>query len=99
MHFACTPDHGRYGLGRSTLLDGIRVKSSYCSDRIHLSLQGFLTSLVEEIITGKGTLQQIGIVTPNPAALWTIIGLSGGATLFATVQTLVKAQTKTMPPK
>lgn len=61
--------------------------------------QGFLTSLVEEFVTGRGTLQQIGVATPSPTAFWTIIGLSGGLTLFATVQTLVKAQSKSIPPK
>ena len=54
---------------------------------------------MEEFVTGKGTLQQIGVATPSPAALWTIVGLSGGLTLFATVQTLVKAQSKSIPPK
>lgn len=71
----------------------------YVSSSHHAVVQGFLVSLLEEFWTGKGTLQQIGIQTPNDTALWTIIGLSGGAILFGTVNTLIKAQNKTLPPK
>lgn len=62
-------------------------------------MMGFLTSLLEEFWTGKGTLQQIGIATPSVPVLVTLSVLAGGATLFATVQTLVKAQTGKLEPR
>lgn len=64
-----------------------------------LAMMGFLTSLAEEFWTGKGTLQQIGIATPSVPVLATLIVLAGGATLFGTVQTLVKAQTGQLAPR
>ena len=49
-----------------------------------LAMAGFLTSCVEEIITGKGTLQQIGLFTPNPALFGFLLVFFGGLTAYAT---------------
>ncbi len=38
-------------------------------------MAGFLTSVIEEFITGKGTLQQIGLLTPQPSPLRLSAGL------------------------
>lgn len=62
-------------------------------------MMGFLTSLLEEFWTGKSTLQQIGVVTPSLPVLVTLSVLASGATLFGTVQTLVKAQTGKLEPR
>jgi hypothetical protein len=62
-------------------------------------MMGFLTSLLEEFWTGKGTLQQIGIATPSQPLTTLLIIVAGGATLAATVQTLVKAQTGKLEPR
>jgi hypothetical protein len=64
-----------------------------------LAMMGFLTSLLEEFWTGKGTLQQIGIATPSQPVTTLLIVLAGGATLFGTVNTLVKAQTGKLEPR
>ena len=56
-----------------------------------LAMMGFLTSVVEEFLTGRGTLQQIGFQTPNQSLLGAILLVFGGATLVGTVSTLTKA--------
>ena len=48
-------------------------------------------SVVEEFLTGRGTLQQIGFSTPNQSVLGAILLVFGGATLVGTVSTLTKA--------
>ena len=57
---------------------------------------GFLTSVIEEFITGRGTLQQIGLLTPNPALCYTLLGVFGGLTAFNAVRTLYRATNKQM---
>ena len=47
--------------------------------------------MVEEFLTGRGTLQQIGFSTPNQSLLGAILLVFGGATLVGTVSTLTKA--------
>ena len=47
--------------------------------------------MVEEFLTGRGTLQQIGFSTPNQSLLGAILLIFGGATLVGTVSTLTKA--------
>ena len=56
-----------------------------------LAMMGFLTSLLEEFWTGKGTLQQIGFTTPSGDLFTAICLLAGGATLIGTISTLSKA--------
>ena len=48
-------------------------------------------SVIEEFLTGRGTLQQIGFSTPNQSLLGAILLIFGGATLIGTVSTLTKA--------
>ena len=62
-------------------------------------MMGFLTSLLEEFWTGKGTLQQIGLATPSQPITVLLVALAGGATLLGTVNTLVKAQTGKLEPR
>jgi hypothetical protein len=61
-----------------------------------LAMMGFLTSVVEEFITGKGTLQQIGFTTPSPPLFITLLVLFGGLTAFASARTLYRATNKQM---
>ena len=56
-----------------------------------LAMMGFLTSILEEFWTGKGTLEQIGFTTPSQDLLVAICLLAGGATLIGTISTLSKA--------
>ena len=62
-------------------------------------MAGFLTSCVEEIITGKGTLQQIGLFTPNPALFGFLLVFFGGLTAYATARTIYRATNKEMTAK
>lgn len=57
-----------------------------------LAMMGFLTSIVEEAITGRGTLGQIGLDTPNQTLLILIINLSVGASLVGIGATLNNAR-------
>ena len=56
-----------------------------------IAMMGFLTSVIEEFLTGRGTLQQIGFRTPDQSLLGAILLIFGGATLVGTVSTLTKA--------
>ena len=62
-------------------------------------MAGFLTSCVEELITGKGTLQQIGLFTPNPALFGFLLVFFGGLTAYATARTIYRATNKEMTAK
>lgn len=64
-----------------------------------MAMAGFLTSIVEEFITGKGTLQQIGLLTPNPALFGFLLVLFGGLTAYATARTIYRATNKEMTAK
>lgn len=61
-----------------------------------LAMGGFISSIVVEFTTGKGTLQQIGLVTPSLPLFATILALAGGATTFASFQTISRATNKQM---
>ena len=47
---------------------------------------------------GRGTLQQIGLLTPSPTLALTLTLLFSGATVFAFGRTLKRALTKDMSP-
>ena len=47
---------------------------------------------------GRGTLQQIGLLTPSPTLVVFLTLLFGGATVFAFGRTLKRALTKDMSP-
>lgn len=55
-------------------------------------MMGFITSIVEEAITSKGTLQQIGFSSPDTKLMWIIIGMASVATLAGTAKTLNDAR-------
>jgi hypothetical protein len=57
---------------------------------------GFLTSIVEEFMTGKGTLQQIGFSTPSQPLFTTLLVVFGGLTAYASARTLYRATNKRM---
>ena len=59
-------------------------------------MMGFTTSIVEEAITKKGTLGQIGFVTPSPPLLITISGAATVATFVALIITFYNASTGKM---
>ena len=61
-----------------------------------LAMMGFLTSIIEEAITKKGTLGQVGFYTPSPPLFYTIVGAATAATISATAVTLTKASTGKM---
>ena len=61
-------------------------------------LQGFVTSIVEEAITGLGTLAQIGFDTPSTGVLALLCAVFGTATLVGTADTVRKLVTKKMTP-
>lgn len=61
-----------------------------------LAMMGFLTSVVEEFITGKGTLRQIGFETPSTPLFAFLLIFFGGLTAFASARTLYKATNKQM---
>lgn len=61
-----------------------------------LAMMGFLTGMIEEAITGRGILGQIGFDTPNPALFATIVGLATVATAYGTAQTIYKGLNKQM---
>lgn len=59
-------------------------------------MMGFTTSIVEEVITKKGTLGQIGFVTPSPPLFITISGAATVGTFVALVITFYNASTGKM---
>ena len=60
---------------------------------------GFLSSVVGEFLTGKGTLEQVGLITPNPSLAATISILAAGATFYSTWLTIFKADARRLDPK
>lgn len=50
------------------------------------------------VLAGRGTLQQIGLLTPSPTLVLTLTLLFSGATVFAFGRTLKRALTKDMSP-
>ena len=74
----------------------MELQKDPCPD-MHVHLQaGFLTSVIEEFITGRGTLQQIGLLTPNPALCTTLLIVFGGLTAYNAARTLYRATNKQM---
>lgn len=57
-----------------------------------LAMMGFIVSIIEEGITGRGTLQQVGLSTPDNTLLYVICGLATAATLAGTARTLNQAR-------
>ena len=59
-------------------------------------MMGFTTSIVEEVITKKGTLGQIGFITPSPPLFITISGAATVGTFVALAVTFYNASTGKM---
>ena len=59
-------------------------------------MMGFLTSIIEEAITKKGTLGQIGFITPSPPLFYTITGVAGVTTFVSLAVTFYNATTGKM---
>ncbi len=57
---------------------------------------GFVSSIVVEFISGKGTLQQIGLPSPSVPMLVTLLVVFGGASVAGTVRTVQRATAKQM---
>jgi hypothetical protein len=56
-----------------------------------LAMGGFISSIVVEATTGRGTLQQVGLITPSLPLLATILALAGGAVTFGSFSTIFRA--------
>jgi hypothetical protein len=61
-------------------------------------MMGFVVSIVEEAMTGRGTLAQIGFETPSPVTLALVCGVFGTATLVGTADTVRKLVTRSLTP-
>jgi hypothetical protein len=64
-----------------------------------LAMMGFVVSIVEEAMTGRGTLAQIGLDAPSTTTLALLCGVFGTATLVGTASTVRKLVTRTMTPQ
>eukprot|EP00955_Chlamydomonas_euryale_P046547 353445-Chlamydomonas_euryale.AAC.30 len=60
------------------------------------SMLGFVSSIVVEFVTGRGTLQQVGLPSPSAPMLIGILAIAGGATIAGTVNTALRASGKKM---
>lgn len=61
-----------------------------------LAMAGFTCAIVGEFITKKGPLGQIGLITPSPALLVTILAAATAATFTGIFVTIAKAQSGEM---
>lgn len=59
-------------------------------------MMGFVSSICVEFVTGRGTLQQLGLETPDQNLLIVLCVLFGGATTVGAGQTLASLAKKTM---
>lgn len=57
---------------------------------------GFVSSIVVEFVTGKGTLQQIGLSSPSTPVFIALLVVFGGASVFGTARTIQRATNKKM---
>lgn len=63
------------------------------------AMMGFVSSIVVEAATGRGTLQQLGLYTPSSGLLTAMLVLFGGATAVGSVVTVQSLLTKKMSRK
>eukprot|EP00199_Chlamydomonas_sp_CCMP681_P006600 CAMPEP_0119101778 /NCGR_PEP_ID=MMETSP1180-20130426/731_1 /TAXON_ID=3052 ORGANISM="Chlamydomonas cf sp, Strain CCMP681" /NCGR_SAMPLE_ID=MMETSP1180 /ASSEMBLY_ACC=CAM_ASM_000741 /LENGTH=286 /DNA_ID=CAMNT_0007085951 /DNA_START=112 /DNA_END=972 /DNA_ORIENTATION=+ len=68
-----------------------------------LAMMGFITSIAEEFVTGKGTLAQINLMEsnmgPNYPVLAALCVIFGGATTFGIFDTLNKLRNNKLPAR
>lgn len=68
-----------------------------------LAMMGFVVSIIQEGITGRGTLAQIGLMDGSGQPDFLVLGLLcavfGGATLYASIDTLKKIRNKELSQK
>ncbi|PNH04579.1 hypothetical protein TSOC_009230 [Tetrabaena socialis] len=60
------------------------------------SMLGFVSSIVVEFVTGKGTLAQVGLPAPSMPLLVAMVAVFGGATVVGSVVTVQQLVTKKM---
>lgn len=77
--------------------DILTVVARYSFSRLSCPA-GFVSSIVGEFITKRGTLGQLGLITPNPLLLTFILAAASGASVFGFGRTLARAQTGNMSP-
>lgn len=63
------------------------------------AMMGFVSSIVTEFVTGRGTLGQLGIDTPDQNVLIALCVIFGGATTWGAGTTLAALAQKTMSRK
>ncbi|MEW5316365.1 MAG: hypothetical protein WDW38_007743 [Sanguina aurantia] len=63
------------------------------------AMMGFVSSIVTEFVTGRGTLGQLGIDTPDQNVLIALCVIFGGATTWGAGTTLAALAKKTMSKK
>ena len=63
------------------------------------AMMGFVSSIVVEAATGRGTLGQLGLYTPSSGLLTAMLVLFGGATVVGSVATVQSILTKKMSRK
>lgn len=64
-----------------------------------LAMMGFITSIVEEATTGRGTLGQLGFPAPSQEILTTLCAFVGITLLVGTADTINKAFQRKLTPK
>lgn len=64
-----------------------------------LAMMGFISSIVGEAVTGRGTLGQLGLTTPSNTLLIIMCAAFGGATLVGTAVTAKKVANKSLSSK
>jgi len=64
-----------------------------------LAMAGFVTSFVEEAMTGRGTLGQLGFQPPSGGLLGALVAITGLAVLAGSASTAVKLFNREMSAK
>ena len=62
-------------------------------------MMGFVISIVEEAMTGQGTLAQLGLDTPSGAMLALLTGATTAAVVVGSASTAYRLISRKMTPK
>ena len=86
----------------------IAKQDSSCAQVFHTGVKQMLVQAVTvvkhrrncmmEFLTKRGTLGQLGLLTPNPLLLLFLIAFATGTSVFAFGRTIARAQTGNMSP-